>query len=225
MAEFEEYIRRGHEARDLEYKQGGPWSGLRDAITKTALGMANVRDGGTIVIGVAVAQGGGYTLTGITDVDLRTYSEDGVREFVGTFADPHVALDVHRVSLDNRWFLVIVVHEFELLPVITRKESADIRRGALYTRTMQPATIQVPDSFQLREILDLATRKLLRRQLEWLERTGAPIGRADLRGQLERFSEERMLDDVLNVYREVQEAMPILPEPVVVAGRTTAGWH
>ena len=41
----------------------------------------------------------------------------------------------------------------------------------------------------------------------------------------QRFSEERMLDDVLNVYREVQEAMPILPEPVVVAGRTTAGWH
>jgi glycosyltransferase involved in cell wall biosynthesis len=42
----------------------------------------------------------------------------------------------------------------------------------------------------------------------------------------ERFNEQRMLDEVTQLYREVMDAMPVAQEPVVIAGRTSASnWH
>ncbi len=47
----------GREDRSLEYKESQPWGELKNKIAKTALGMANVRDGGTIVVGVSERSG------------------------------------------------------------------------------------------------------------------------------------------------------------------------
>lgn len=42
----------------------------------------------------------------------------------------------------------------------------------------------------------------------------------------QRFSEERMLDEMIGIYREVLDAMPTPADPVSVSGRTTTtSWH
>ncbi len=39
------------EDRSLEYKESHPWEELKNKIAKTTLGMSNIRDGGTIIVG------------------------------------------------------------------------------------------------------------------------------------------------------------------------------
>jgi len=40
-----------------------------------------------------------------------------------------------------------------------------------------------------------------------------------------RFNEERMLDELIAVYREVQEAEPRTQEAIPIMSRTTGTWH
>jgi glycosyltransferase involved in cell wall biosynthesis len=41
----------------------------------------------------------------------------------------------------------------------------------------------------------------------------------------DRFNETRMLDEMIQVYREVQAAMPQIPENTPVVGRSAGTWH
>jgi hypothetical protein len=52
--QFIELIQDGREKRNLEFKQSSPWGSreFKDKITKSVLGLSNIRDGGDIVIGM-----------------------------------------------------------------------------------------------------------------------------------------------------------------------------
>ncbi|MGB2696865.1 MAG: RNA-binding domain-containing protein, partial [Candidatus Zixiibacteriota bacterium] len=52
--ELLELVKSGREERNLEYKASKDWKDhtTKAKITKTILGMANIRDGGVIVLGV-----------------------------------------------------------------------------------------------------------------------------------------------------------------------------
>jgi predicted HTH transcriptional regulator len=113
MAGFEEFIRRGSESSNLEYKAGRRWSELRVHIARTALGMANIEDGGVIVVGVNEVDGR-FLQVGLNPDQVRSYRDDDVRAFINARADPHVRVDVHRETVDDRSFLVIAVQEFVL---------------------------------------------------------------------------------------------------------------
>lgn len=53
MAEgLEKLIFLGREHRNLEYKASVAWKDLEAEIAMTAMAMSNIRDGGTVVIGV-----------------------------------------------------------------------------------------------------------------------------------------------------------------------------
>ncbi len=51
-SELTELVEHGREERHVEYKESQRWDGLKDKIAKTALGLANLRDGGHVVIGM-----------------------------------------------------------------------------------------------------------------------------------------------------------------------------
>lgn len=65
-------VRRGLELRDAEFKESQPFPVLRYKIVKTAMSMANLRDGGLIIIG-AHQRNGRLSLDGITQEHEATY--------------------------------------------------------------------------------------------------------------------------------------------------------
>ena len=64
-------ILHGREERNIEYKESVPWgdADIKAKLTRAALAMSNIRDGGYIVIGVEQA-GDAFTPTGITAVQI-----------------------------------------------------------------------------------------------------------------------------------------------------------
>ncbi|HEX6087328.1 MAG TPA: ATP-binding protein [Thermoanaerobaculia bacterium] len=65
------------ESQSVDFKQSAPWNALEHKIIRTALAMANLRDGGIIIIGVSES-GDRWERTGISDEDLATYEVDEV---------------------------------------------------------------------------------------------------------------------------------------------------
>lgn len=182
-------IKLGREERFLEYKQSRPWGDLKDKITKTALGMANTRDGGTIIIGVS-QKGQNFQITGMVHSHIKTYDSDEVQAYINTFADPYIRIEQHVLEEGSQCFLAIAVHEFDELPVICKQDcGAVLRQGAVYARSYRmPETCEVRTQTEMREIIDMATEKALRRLISRLKSTGVSLkelGGGDDSGQFD----------------------------------------
>jgi predicted HTH transcriptional regulator len=176
--ELIELILHGREERNLEYKGPMSWKekDVRIEITRSILGMANLRDGGSVVIGV---ENETFTPVGMQLNQPQSFTQDKVDDFVRNYADPFVETKVTQVSHDGKDFIVIQIREFELLPVICKKDgklkngTLRLRRGAIYTRSRgKSETIEVPSQTEMREVIDLAVDKGIRRFIERMGRTG-----------------------------------------------------
>jgi predicted HTH transcriptional regulator len=146
-------------------------------VVKSILAMSNLSDGGHIVIGVKeVSEAEGrYEPVGMRSDHLDTFSSDALADFVRNYADPYAKLDVEVVSLDGRDFIVISVSSFDETPVICKRDYASIlSEGAIYIRSRsgrprsEPVTLYV----DMRELMDLAIDRGVRRFLEKQSRIG-----------------------------------------------------
>lgn len=163
------------ESRDVEFKGPGTWSELRYHIARTSLAMANLRDGGIIVIGVE-ERDGTWVLSGIDDECLATYDEDEVNDFINRYASPPMRLELVKVTHRETAFLTIRISEFERTPIVCKRagpDSTGLRRGVIYVRPVgKPQTSQVNDANELEDLLDLASEKRARRLLQAAARVG-----------------------------------------------------
>ena len=156
----------GREERNLEYKQSMIWDepATKAKITKSAMAMANLPDGGAIVLGVK-ENGETYSPIGMEIEHEESFKQDDVMDWVNGYADPYIELTVTLVSKDNKAFVVIQVREFDQLPVVCKKDGkAGLKRGAFFTRSRRKyETTQIGSQTEMREILDLAVDKEIRR--------------------------------------------------------------
>lgn len=174
-----------HESRSVEFKSAGPFSDkrLRSRVIRAILGMANLRDGGVILLGVSKTG----ELTSSGSVDLTEWANhDALAGAVSAYADPFVDVEV-AVSMpfdDGSNIVVIDVKQFTEVPVVCRATLLDpddsrkvlLRKGRCYVRTHAPVqTVEVPDSTYMRELLDLAVEQRLRRHLETTRKAGGII--------------------------------------------------
>jgi len=162
-----EMVYHGREERNLEYKQSISWQepAIKAKIAKSAMAMANLPDGGAIVIGVE-KKGETYDPVGMEQGHIKSFKQDDVMEYINEkYADPFVELSVTPVSKDDKCFVVIQVHEFSQLPVICKNNGLEnLKRGAFFTRSrVKHETVQVKSQTEMREILDLAVDKEIRR--------------------------------------------------------------
>lgn len=164
--EFREILARGYEVRAAEFKGPGSRTDrhLFSKVVRAVLGMANKRDGGRVIIGV---EDSSHVITprGLSGPDLATWNYDEVLAGISEYADPYVEIEVKRVSCDGMEFATIRVHEFEEVPVLCKRDYQDVlRRGACYVRSRhKPETSEVPSHADMRDLLDLATEKGIRR--------------------------------------------------------------
>ncbi len=123
--------------------------------------------------------------------DIETYNEDDIRAYVNRFADPYVRLELHRIPQDGQEFIAIVIHEFDQVPVVCKRSGIGLRDGAVYTRSYRmPETCEVPSQTEMREIIDLATDKEVRRFLERLREAGLLSAKTVEQTDTEKYDEE-----------------------------------
>lgn len=173
--ELVELILHGAEERNLEYKASMNWNEVetKSKVTRAAMSMANIRDGGVIIFGVNEISRGVFEPCGMSPEDADSFNQDDVQSSVNKYADPFVDMTVDRVEYRGRSFIVIQVSEFEELPVVTKKSGVNIKRGEIYTRSRRKnESAPVSSQTEMREILEISFDKRMRRYREQFFRWG-----------------------------------------------------
>lgn len=153
------------ETRNMEFKRSYTWSNPqhRHKIVKTALALANVRDGGYLIFGIE-DHGGVFEPVGMSEDDYNMLDGDDILAEVNNFADPFVDLQLVKKDRDGMKFAFLRVFEFAEIPVICKRQGeVNLRPGVVYTRaTRIPESVPVPSQTEMREIIELAVDKGIR---------------------------------------------------------------
>jgi hypothetical protein len=164
------------EERNLEFKRSMHWAdaATKAKLTKSVLAMANLRDGGHIVLGVERQPDDRYVAAGMQSDHIDSFVQDELSACFSEYADPYIEVTLIKHTIDGKTFCIIRVAEFAELPVVCKKDGAEkLRRGATYTRSRRmPETVEVPTQVEMREILDLAIEKRSRAFARQAERLG-----------------------------------------------------
>lgn len=173
--EIAEILVLGHELPGVECKGPGALDDKAKVIpvVKAMLGMVNRRDGGRILLGIE-DKGRSLLPVGLNSGDMATWTQDRLADMVSTYADPNVTFHLERRLHERKKFILIHVEEFDDVPVLCKKDYGDIlRAGACYVRPRRkPETTEIPTQADMRDLLDLATEKRLRRFLGTAQEVG-----------------------------------------------------
>ena len=181
--EFTQVMALGHEVGGIEFKGPGPLNARKNPgpfvaqIVKAILGMANRRDGGIVIIGVE-DNNGALILRGVPEGDIASWTYDKLASQIANYADPAVNFDLETKRYNGNRYVVIVVEEFNDIPVLCKLDSSSggtqiLRDGACYVRPRRkPETTEIPTQADMRDLLDLATVKWVRRHADWAQRAG-----------------------------------------------------
>jgi hypothetical protein len=173
----------GREQSAIEFKSPGSRSNRRlvAQVVRAMLAMSNRRDGGHVVVGVA-DNSGRLEPIGLTDGDLATWTFDALADVVARYAEPSLRFDMRIASLQGRSFVVIDVAAFVEVPTLCRRDQNDerghlmLREGACYVRPRRkPETMEVSTYADMRDLIDLASEKALRRFLATANRAGLAL--------------------------------------------------
>lgn len=163
VAELEQKLEGAAETQRLEFKGACRWN--VNTYAKDILALANVQDGGEIVVGV---ENESFRRQGVTSDDRDSYRVDLMRDQMARFADPHVIFNVEFASdSGGLQFVVIRVRQFDDIPVICRCDdgSAGTRAGALYYRNLNRRSESAPvsNSYDMRAIIESAAIRMSQR--------------------------------------------------------------
>ena len=189
---FIQLILHGSEERNLEYKSSMSWDKIETKIkvVKTAMSMANIKDGGVLIFGVDEVNNI-FSPNGMNIDDANSFEQDIVTEYVNKYADPYVELKVNRVTYDKKSFIVIQVKEFEELPVVCKKTGQDLKKGEIYIRPRRKfESVAVPSQTEIREILEMAVDKKIRTYREKLFRLGLIQTSSEIHDDKELFDKQ-----------------------------------
>lgn len=123
-------------------------------LAKDILAMSNVRDGGTILIGV---EDGTFARVGVTAEMKATYNIDEMRDQISPYADPSVSFGVtfprDRGGLE---YVAIEVRPFREIPTICARDGSGLQKGSIYYRSesRRPQSARVSNSPDMRDIVD-----------------------------------------------------------------------
>src|SRR3954463_2221297 len=78
---------RAIEEPQIDFKESATWDTLKWKITKSVLGMGNLREGGIVVVGVS-ERSDIWELDGITEADLGTFDADEIAAHLDKYVSP-----------------------------------------------------------------------------------------------------------------------------------------
>lgn len=159
LADFERIIEGSEESQSLDFKGSCSWD--VKSLAKDILAFSNVQDGGYIVIGFDDKS---FKRVGITEEQAATFDQETMQDQMTKYADPFVTFTAHKIVDDKGLiFIVIRVVEFPEVPVVCKADAGDLHQGKVYyrSRRRRPESEAVSNSFDMRDILDRATVKMM----------------------------------------------------------------
>ena len=104
------------------------------------------------------------------DNDFNSYDQDNISSYVANYADPFVEFNINKINHEGKKYVIIQVKEFYELPIICKKDGSEgLKNGAIYTRTRRKyETAEVPSQTEMREIIESATNKGIKKFRERL---------------------------------------------------------
>jgi hypothetical protein len=181
-------LSRQSETRNLDYK--GPMSFAaadkadRCDIVKDLIAMSNVRDGGSILIGVEQV-GGKFVPRGVTKEQAATFDITKIGDFARNYCSVLPTVTSHVVEIDGMDLVLLQVAEFGEEPIVCIKDMNKpgsttefiLRKGSIYVRTSDARSVAIDSSESMRALLDLAVQKRGESLIGQIQRlVGAPIG-------------------------------------------------
>ena len=184
--ELEELLALGHESRSFEVKGPGNPGDLGDKpyvakIAKAVIAMGNLRDGGLVCLGIDEPRMSAMKPGLSTEQVAAWVDYDLVHAAIARYADPPVSFEPAAVRLSSDVDVVVLqVDEFDNVPHLCRRDfDTELAAGELYIRPAgMPRSARVPDSREMREVLELAIDKGVRELLRRTRSIG--LGVADL---------------------------------------------
>lgn len=156
--ELQQLLDAGRETPSFEVKRAMPWD--HASLAKDILALANVRDGGVIVIGV---EDQSFERQGVDRATKATYKVDEMRDQMTRYADPHVDIRVtFPCDADGKEYVAIEVAPFNELPVICRRNGSDVHEGVIYYRNSNRRIESAPvsNSYDMRDIILTAVTRM-----------------------------------------------------------------
>lgn len=180
-SEIEAALSLGYEASGLEIKGPGPRTS-RELFAKVARGclsLGNRRDGGHLIIGINDANPE-QLLPGLMPDDLASWTYDDVARTLREYADPPIRFELATRTLSSEAAVVVLeVLEFEDTPHFCDRTFGDgdvLQEGELYVRPRGvPETSRIARAVDMRDLIELAAEKRLRRYLEMADRAGVTL--------------------------------------------------
>jgi len=179
--DFEKLLQPGYERQGVEYKGPGKRTNppFLAIVARAIMGMANHRNGGLVIIGI---DSDSRDPVGLEDDQASTWTYDELSASVNEYASPSVSLDLEVKVYQERKFVIITIKEFDDIPIICRKDYQQtnvkkaapvLRRGACYVRSRRkPEASEIPSEEEMRELLELAIDKGVRRFVTRLRKAG-----------------------------------------------------
>lgn len=188
--DVEQLLSVGNESPSFEVK--GPGSLADKAfvakVARAAMAMANRRDGGVVCIGVDETMMT-QMLPGLDAAQAVEWAGyDNVAAALARYADPAVVftLDSYELSSNAR-VAVLDVAEFDIVPHVCKKTfPGELQDGMTYVRPRgKPESVPVPNSAEMRALLDLATAKGVREFIRVAGGAGIPLNLAKSQEELD----------------------------------------
>ncbi len=201
--QFAALLALDHEFPGVEFKGPGPRGDqyLLAKVVRAVIGMTNRRDGGVVVIGVE-ERGSVLNPVGLSQVDADSWRKnDHVINALASYMNPPASFDLKIFEFQGKEFVVLEVHEFADIPTICKKRyqrdhqsghhELVLREGACYIRSRhKPETVDVSSLEQMRELLDLAIEKGVRKFVTQAQRAGMSILGSNQQDDSELFDKQ-----------------------------------
>ena len=105
---------------------------------------------------------------------MRTWNYDDVASKLAGYAEPSISFDLEVKERDGRNYVVLEIQQFEQVPILCKKDYPEVlRRGACYVRSRRkPETTEIPTQEDMRDLIDLAIEKGLRKYVTLAYKAG-----------------------------------------------------
>jgi len=165
IEELERLIEAQAETISLDFKANSPWAVKN--FGRDMLAMSNVRDGGTIVIGVEEIDNK-FVRKGVSTDNIETYKVDIMKDQLLKYADPPIDFTVSFPTDSNGLhYVVIKVFPFKEMPTICKRTlDKELIETTIYYRNTNRRieSAAISNSTDLRDIIELAAVRLMQKR-------------------------------------------------------------
>lgn len=207
---LEQLLAVGNESQSFEVKGPGDLSdkAFVARVARAVMSMGNHRDGGIVCIGVDEVQMQAM-LPGLSAEQAAAWGDyDDVADALARYADPAVVFSLASYVLSSGSAVVVLdVTEFDTVPHVCKRSFPQVLQdGMTYVRPRgKPESVPVPNSSEMRALLDLATAKGVREFIRVARDAGLPLGQTKSVEQVSTEAYEAERRDVWTYVAEQPE--------------------